>query len=306
MQVLVIGGSGFIGRHLIARLVADGHFVSVPTRRYAHGRALLPLPTVTLHSGDVHREEILAPLVEKADVVVNLVGVLHSRNGTPWGPDFDKAHVQLPEMLARLCCRYKVSHFVHISALGVSIDAPSAYLRSKMEGESRIQNIFAASQMRNWTIFRPSVVFGPDDRFMNLFAQLACWLPVLFIAGTESRLQPVFVGDVAKAITAVMRQSRHFGQVYDLAGPEVYTLAELVARAARWGGHPRPVIGLPASVGRLQAYFLEKLPGEPLMSRDNLESLKVDNVSATPMPPSLDMIPTPLEAVAPRYLARWR
>lgn len=306
MQVLVIGGSGFIGRHLISRLVAEAHFVSVPTRRYAHARDLLPLPTVTLHPIDVYQEEALAPLIEQADVVVNLVGVLHSRGGTPWGPDFDKAHVQLPEMLARLCCRYKVSHFIHISALGVSKDAPSAYLRSKLEGELRIQNVFAASQARGWTIFRPSVVFGPDDRFLNLFAQLARFLPVLCMAGTQSRMQPVYVGDVAKALVLVMGQSRHFGQVYDLAGPEVYTLAQLVARAARWSGHPRRVIGLPISVGRLQACMLEKLPGDPLMSRDNLDSLKVDNVSATPMPPSLDIIPTPLEAVAPRYLARWR
>ncbi|HBT33146.1 MAG TPA: NAD-dependent dehydratase [Pusillimonas sp.] len=306
MHVLVIGGSGFIGRHLIARLVADGHFVSVPTRRYAHARGLLPLPTVTLHPVDVHREDELAPLVERADVVVNLLGVLHSRAATPWGPEFDRAHVQFPEMLARLCCQYQVSHFLHISALGVSSDAPSGYLRSKMEGESRIKNIFAASQSHNWTLFRPSVVFGPDDRFMNLFAQLARWLPVLFMAGAQSRLQPVFVGDVAKVLTAVMGQGQHFGHTYDLAGPEVYTLAELVSRAARWGGHPRPVIGLPDSVGRLQACFFEKLPGEPLMSRDNLASLKVDNVSATPLPPSLGMIPTPLEAVVPRYLAWWR
>ncbi|MAK56474.1 MAG: NAD-dependent dehydratase [Pusillimonas sp.] len=306
MQILVVGGSGFIGRHLVAHLVAEGYFVSVPTRRYANGRALLPLPTVTLHQIDAHQEEALAPLVKRADVVVNLVGILHSRNGSPWGADFDKAHVQLPEMLARLCCQYDVTHFIHVSALGVSAQAPSAYLRSKAEGESRIQNVFHSANNSKWTIFRPSVVFGPDDRFLNLFAQLARCLPVLFIAGAQSRLQPVYVGDVVKALYEVMGKTQHFGQIYDLAGPEVYTLAELVERAARWGGHPRRVIGLPTGLGYAQALFLEKLPGQPLMSRDNLESLKVDNVSATPMPPALDIIPTPLEAVAPRYLAWWR
>ncbi|MBC7203202.1 MAG: complex I NDUFA9 subunit family protein [Pusillimonas sp.] len=306
MQVLVLGGSGFIGRHLIARLVADGHFVAVPTRRYAHGRELLPLPTVTLHQVDIHQDVDLAPLVQRADIVVNLVGVLHSRPGAPWGPDFERAHVQFPERLARLCCQYPVAHFVHVSALGAAANAPSGYLRSKMEGEARIQSVFAAAQASNWTIFRPSVVFGPDDRFMNLFAQLARCLPVLFMAGTQSRLQPVFVGDVVKAITAVLRQSRYFGQTYDLAGPEVYTLGGLVAQAARWAGHPRRVIGLPTSIGYAQAWLFERLPGEPLMSRDNLESLKVDNVSASPMPPELGIIPTSLEAVVPRYLARWR
>lgn len=308
MRILVVGGTGFIGRHLVAKLVADGHVVIIPTRRYVHGRDLLPLPTVILVEANVHEDGALNRLVQGCDAVINLVGILHGRRGQPYGPDFKRAHVDLPARLAQACVRHGVRQFLHVSALGAHAQAPSGYLRSKAAGE---QAILDAYEQRNGTqghsgyaIFRPSVVFGPDDQFMNLFARLAHMLPVIFLAGAHSRLQPVYVGDVVKALVSVTYADHAPNRSYALVGPQVYTLAQLVSLAARWSGSPRWVVPVPNALGYAQALLLECLPGEPLMSRDNLDSLKVDNVSNEPLPPELGVIPTPLEAVAPRYLLR--
>lgn len=302
MRVLVIGGAGFLGRQIVGRLVAQGHVVHVPTRQYQHGRALLVHPTVTVMQADVHDDATLGRLVAGCDVVINLVGILHSRAGQPYGPDFERAHVQLPEKIAKSCLVHGVKRLIHVSALGADAQAPSGYLRSKAAGEQAIRDAYAAHQDNGFTIFRPSVVFGPEDQFMNMFARLARFFPVLPIAGVKAKMQPVYVMDVAEAILNAMNQPWARGQTYDLAGPGVYTLGELVELAARWSGHPRPVIGLPLSIGRVQAFFFECLPGEPLMSRDNLASLSVDNVCNAPINPQLGIVPTALESIAPVYL----
>ncbi len=301
MNVLVVGGTGFIGREVIGKLVQAGHQVHVPTRRYAHGRPLMVYPTVTLFEADVHDDGALDGLVKGCDVVINLVGVLHSRSGTPYGPDFARAHVQLPERLAKACLRHGVSQLIHVSALGASEQGPSAYSRSKAAGEKAIRQALAGSEV-SFTIFRPSVVFGRDDQFMNMFARLAKVFPVLPLAGARAKLQPVFVGDVAQAVSSVIGLSVAAGKTYDLAGPRAYSLGELVRLAAAWSGHPRTVIEMPMSIGRMQAAFFEMLPGQPIMSRDNLDSLKVDNVTDRPMDPDLNLVPTPLESIAPTYL----
>ncbi len=301
MNVLVIGGTGFIGREIVGKLVQAGHRVHVPTRRYVHGRPLMVYPTVTLFEADVHDDTQLEDLVKGSDVVINLVGVLHSRAGSPYGPDFDRAHVQLPTRLARACVRHAVKQLIHISALGASDQGPSAYSRSKAAGENAIRQGLAGSST-TFTIFRPSVVFGRDDQFMNMFARLAKMFPVLPLAGARAKLQPVFVGDVAQAVERVIGLSIARGKTYDLAGPRAYTLGELVRLASVWSGHPRQVVEMPMSIGRMQAALFELLPGQPIMSRDNLDSLKVDNVSDRPMDPDLNLVPTPLESVAPSYL----
>jgi uncharacterized protein YbjT (DUF2867 family) len=302
MRILVVGGSGFIGQHVVGKLASRGYSIFVPTRRLPHARELLVYPTVTVLATDLSDDTVLRKLVQGMDVVINLVGILYSPPGDPYGPAFDAVHVQLPARLARACVDFGVKRFVHVSALGASATGTSQYLRSKAAGEQAIQDITRDHAEPCTTIFRPSVVFGPRDKFLNLFAKLARVAPFMPLAGSKARMQPVYVDDVAKAIVNALDIPVTCGKTYDLVGPNVYTLGELVELAARYSGHPRMVVDLPMSIGRLQARFFELLPGEPLMSRDNLDSLQTDNVSEKPMDPVLGVIPTALEAVAPNYL----
>jgi NADH dehydrogenase len=303
MRILVIGGTGFIGRHLIARLSGAQHQILVPTRRYGLGRDLQLLPTVTLLDSNVHDDAALDRLVRGCDAVVNLVGILHGNSGRPYGSDFAQAHVHLPQRIARACRRQGARRLLHVSALGADSAGASMYQRSKGDGEAAIQQELADWREGGWTIFRPSVVFGPDDNFTNMFARLARWLPVLPLAGADVRMQPVYVGDVVAAMVSALGNTHTWGKTYELGGPQVYTLGEIARLCASWSGHPRPVIGMPMGVGRMQAMLFECLPGRPLMSRDNLDSLRRDNICIGPIAPELNVVPTGLEAVAPGYLA---
>ena len=297
-SILLIGGSGFIGTHIAARLASAGKRVIVPTRRYTRAKHLLVLPTVQIVEADVFDEATLGRLLTQVDAVINLVGVLHSRPGQPWGPAFEHAHVALPQLLTRACPRHGVKRLLQMSALGASIDGPSMYSRSKAAGE----RILLDAEGLQVTAFRPSVVFGPDDSFLNLFAKLQAVAPVMAVGGADVKFQPVYVGDVAQAFVDALDDVDSYGKVYELVGPHVYTLRELVQLAGKYSGHKRVVIGLPDAIARLQAFMLELLPGPTLMSRDNLDSMKADNVFSGhyPLPPHWK--PTPLEAVAPDYL----
>ena len=302
-RILIVGGSGFLGRHVVARLSAQNRRVIVPTRRRERARHLVLLPTVEVVQTAISTDQELDALVSRCDAVVNLVGLLHSRWGAPYGPDFAAAHVELPRRLAASCARTGVRRLVHVSALGVRDDAtalPSMYLRSKSDGERAIRETPGV----DWTIFRPSVVFGPEDQFLNMFAKLQRLFPVMPIARPDARFQPVYVGDVAQAVVHALDDAATVGKTYELAGPEVFTLEELVRLAGRWSGHPRPVVGLPYTLGQLQSSLLEYAPGPTLMSRDNFDSMKVDNVASGPIAPELGIVPTPLGAVAPLYLSR--
>jgi len=303
MRILILGGTGFIGRHLAARLAAGGHRLLVPTRRFAHGRDLLVLPTVTLVQADVHDDATLDRLMAQCSTVINLVGVLHGGRGRPYGAGFAREHVQLPGRVAQACRRNGVRRLLHVSALGADAHGPSMYLRSKGDGEAALTAPLQGWD-GGWTIFRPSVVFGPDDNFTRLFARLARVLPMLPLAGARSRIQPVYVRDVAAAIANVLDHSGARGRTYALCGPQVFALGEIARLCAAWSGHPRSVTSLPMSVGKVQAGFFELLPGTPLMSRDNLDSLTVDSVCGEAMAPELGVVPTALEAVAPAYLRR--
>lgn len=297
-DILVLGGTGFVGRSVCEKLVersggAGGRIV-VPTRHIGHARDLQMLPTLQPVQADVHDDAQLAQLVAGRHAVVNLVAVLQGDERR-----FRHVHVDLPTRLARACQAAGVKRVVHVSALGVGASAPSLYLRSKAAGEAAL-----AAAGLELTVLRPSVIFGAHDKLLNLFAALQGVAPFVPLAGADSRYQPVWVDDVAAAIVRCLDDPATIGQTYECTGPDVYTLRELVQAAGRWAGHERPVFALPGGLAQLQARVMELLPGEPLMSRDNLASMRVPNV-ATGALPGLDALgirATALSAIAPKYL----
>jgi NADH dehydrogenase len=301
--ILLLGGTGFLGRHLLNRLSGGIHRVVVPTRLYQRTRELQQLAAVdAVVEADIHDDATLARLVSGMDAVINLVGILHSRparKGQPYGPDFARAHVDLPRRVVAACAAAGVPRYLHMSAMGAGDQAPSMYLRSKAAGEHAAFSHPAVGA----TAFRPSVMFGEDDQFLNLFAAMQKFLPFVPLAGADARFQPVYVGDIAQAMARALEDDHTIGHTYELGGPAVYSLRELVELAGSYSGHKRPVIGLPDWLGRLQAAIMEHLPGTPLMSRDNLDSMKIDNIASADMWPALGLIPTELDAVAPFYLA---
>ena len=313
-SILVLGGTGFVGTQVCKQLVRQGLPVTLPTRRSGNARHLQYLPGVTVLEMDVHDEAALARAAAGHDAVVNLIAILHGNAAA-----FDKAHVVLPQKLARVCQTQAVGKVVHVSALGVDGTqpslAPSEYLRSKGRGEA-VLNRAAAESALELTVIRPSVIFGAQDQFLNLFARLQAVFPVMPLAGAYARFQPVWVDDVAAAIVcslqrSVVRQpSGAAVRILEACGPDVFTLKELVQMAGQFsganGGRGRPVIALPDVLGRLQAMLMELAPGPTLMSRDNLDSMKVDNV-ATGLVPGLQALgisPAQLEPIAREYLRK--
>ncbi len=298
-NILILGGTGFLGRDVCEKLVertesGDARIVAA-TRHPGRARPLLALPMVELETCDVHNDDALRQLVRGRDAVVNLVGILHGSEA-----DFQRAHVDLPRRLADACAAAGVRRVVHVSALGASSNAPSRYLRSKAAGEAAMRH-----REIEWTILRPSVMFGAHDSFINRFASLQRMLPVIPLAGADAKFQPVWVEDVANAVVQAIVGHAAVGQVIECAGPSVYTLRQLVQFAGRWSGHPRPIVPLPDSMARLQAWTLECLPGEPLMSRDNLDSMKVPNVASGVLPglASLGITPQSIESVMPALMS---
>jgi NADH dehydrogenase len=293
-RILLLGGTGFIGRSVCERLVRRGQGAAgrliVPTRRQQHANAVRALPGTEVLQVDLHDDAQLRRLLADCDVVVNLVGVLHGDAAA-----FQRAHVDLPRRIAQMAQALGGRRVLHVSALGVGPNAPSRYLRSKTEGEAALR----ASGLP-LTLLRPSVVFGAEDRFLNLFAALQRVLPVMLLAGAEARFQPVWVEDVAEAIVRAIDTPASIGAVYECAGPQVFSLRELVQLAGRWAGHPRPVIGLPGPLGRMQATLLGLWPA-PLMSRDNLDSMATPNVAGGELPglTALGIRPAALSQVVP-------
>jgi NADH dehydrogenase len=299
----VLGASGFIGQALCAHLARSAHgtarHIRVITRSREKAKALWSLPGVEIVQTDVRQEAELAEALEGVSAVVNLVGVLQSRNGKPWGPEFDESHVRLPSRLARCMTRQGVRRLVHISALGASDQAPSMYLRSKAAGEAALRGTLNL----DLTILRPSVVFGPGDQFLNLFARMQQFLPMVPLATAHAKFQPVYIGDMVTAIAACLRKRQTRGKIYEVIGPEVLSLYEIVHWAGFYSGHPRPIFPLPDGLAWLQALIMEHLPGRPLLSRDNLASASIPNVGEGPMAEELEVSsPVSLHAIAPAIL----
>ena len=297
-NILILGGTGFVGRHLCEKLAALPCRVTIITRRRRNAQHLQMLPMVDIVEVAQHDSTSLIPLLQDHDAVVNLVAILHGTEAA-----FEKAHVQLPLELAKACAAVGQRRIVHVSALGASADAPSMYLRSKARGEAVLLD--AALDV---SVLRPSVIFGAEDKFLNTFASLQQFFPVIPLAGSQARFQPVWVEDVATALVRCLEDKTTAGKIYEVCGPEVFTLKQLVQLAGRYSGinqgAGRPVIGLPDALARLQAWMMEMAPGQPLMSRDNLDSMKADNVASGQFPglDALGIVPTALGAVAPFYL----
>jgi uncharacterized protein YbjT (DUF2867 family) len=304
-RIAVLGGTGFVGRSVCERLVRAGNDggnvqIVVPTRRAAHANGVRFLPSVEVHEADVHDDTALLRVLSGCDAVVNLIAILHGSER-----EFERVHVALPQRLARTCLAVGVRRVVHVSALGLGPPGsaePSRYLRSKAAGETALR----AATGLELTLLRPSVIFGADDRFLNLFAQMQAVFPVLPLAGADARFQPVWVEDVAEALVRCLQRPATIGQTIECAGPEVWTLADLVRAAGRLSGHPRPVLPLPRALGRLQALVMECLPGAPLMSRDNLDSMSVPNVAGGVLPGLdwLGIVPAAVGTIAPGVLGR--
>ena len=299
-KVLLLGGSGFVGTYIVNRLSQRGIEVTVPTRRRERTKALIMQPGVSMVEANIHCEQTLTELMRGHDAVINLVGILHSRDvKLPYSDDFAQAHVELPKKIVAACKAAGVRRLVHMSALKASSDAPSGYLRSKAAGEAAV---LAAAKELDVTIFRPSVIFGPGDAFLNKFASLLSLFRVLPLAGAKARFQPAYIGDVADVMVDCLTRSDTFGQTYELAGPRAYSLRELVDYVAKLSGRCAAVINLGSGLAGLQARILSLLPNPPL-SPDNLRSMQIDNLTdgARNYP---GWNPKSLESVAPGYLAK--
>ena len=297
----VFGGSGFLGRYIVRRLAADGYVVRVAVRRTARANELRSMGNVSqvvpLYCS-LADEATVARAVEGADVVVNLVGILaEARRG-----DFERLHVEGPGRIARLASVSGVTRLVQMSAIGAASDSPAAYGRSKAGGEEAVAAAFPDA-----VVLRPSLVFGPEDEFFNRFGGLARISPVMPVFSGDTRMQPVYVGDVADAVRAVVAPGAPTGRVFELGGPRVWTFRELLGWMLAEMHRKRPLIAVPPALARLQAAILEHVPGKPL-TRDQLLMLSRDNVVSPGAAglQALGIVPTAVEMVVPSYLARYR
>lgn len=289
-RICVLGGGGFVGHHLVSLLASRGCRVWVPTRRRSRIIDLTVLPTVEVVDADVHDPAALRQLFRGMDAVINLVGILH---GTP--AEFERAHVELPRKIVQACSETDVGRLLHMSALGADAASRSVYQQTKAKGEAEVMAIGRASGVAV-TAFRPSVIFGPGDRFLSLFADLLKLAPVVPLAGAAARFQPVYVGDVARAFAQALDDTSTHDRVYNLCGPTVYTLADLLRLTARTLGLKRWIIPLDQIQSYLFARLMELKPGRKLMTRDNYYAMQTDNVCPEGFP-ALFGKPTALEAV---------
>jgi uncharacterized protein YbjT (DUF2867 family) len=297
--VCVLGGTGFVGRSLAARLQKAGFNVRIPTRNRQRHRRLLVLPSVELIEADVHDPAQLTGVLEGCDVVINLVGILNEKGHD--GSGFARAHVELPRKVVEAALELGTPRLLHMSALKANAErGPSHYLRTKGQAEKLIAE--AAGEGLRYTIFQPSVIFGPGDGFINLFATMMRLAPVVPLARPNARFAPVYVEDVTRAFTVAIDRRDTHGQTYQLCGPQIYSLREILDLIGRLLEVKRVVIGLPESVSRAQAWMMDYLLPGKIFTLDNYRSLTVNSICTEGGLARLNIEPTPLELVAPGYL----
>jgi len=273
LSIVVLGGTGFLGTRLVARLIKDGHQVTVLSRDRERHKHLLVLPGLALENCDVYQEPQLSERFRGKDVVINLVGIRNERGFG--GAGFRRAHAELTQHVLQAARSAGVARLLQVSALKASPEAPSYYLRTKGEAEKLIRD---QSTALDWTIFQPSVMFGPGDSFLNRFAGLLAAIPFAFpLARATARLQPVWVDDVVDALLHCLHGGASSRQSYELGGPQIYTLREIVGLVATLTRRRRWIVGLPNFLGRIQAFFMNFIPGRPF-SGDNYRTLGVDSV----------------------------
>ncbi|WP_020182916.1 MULTISPECIES: complex I NDUFA9 subunit family protein [unclassified Methylotenera] len=293
-KITVLGGSGFVGSSLVAKLDAAGYQVTVISRRRESAKHLILLPNVQVVQCDIFEQQKLKSMLEGSYAVINLVGILHESGRA----SFEQVHHQLPRRLAQVCGELGIERLIHMSALQASKSAPSQYLRSKAAGESAVGEF---SKKLNITIFKPSIIFGRHDSFFNLFASLVKLLPVIVLAKPDARFQPIWVEDVTSCMVNALENTDTYGKTYELGGPQVYSFRELIQKVMTMLGISRPIIGLSDKLSYLQGFAMEFLPVK-LMSRDNVRSMRVDSVTLQTLPSELGVSLMPLEAVVPEYL----
>lgn len=292
-KVCVLGGTGFVGRHLVTRLANRGYKVKVLTRHPQRHREIEVLPDTTLIEADVHDSTVLLENFSGCDAVINLVGVLHEYAGQ----NFHAVHAELPGKVVEACRAAGVKRLLHMSALHAdAAKGPSQYLFTKGEGEQAVMRAEGLAV----TCFKPSIIFAPDDNFYNQFANMLKTFPILPLACPNARFAPIYVGDVAQAFEAALGNDATIGQSYELCGPRVYTFREVVEDIARMLGLKRLVVGLPDSMARLQAKVLGLLPVK-VFTTDNYLSLQVDSICGCNGLDALGITPHSVESIMPMY-----
>lgn len=297
-KIAIVGGSGFVGSVIAERLSNRGDSVTIITRSRERSRHLWPLPNARVVETNVFDPKQLGDIFDDTDTVINLVGILNEKKDN--GEGFHRAHVALTEELLNACTRNNVHRYLHMSALNADSFAPSYYLRTKGEAENKV--LAAGDRGIDVTIFRPSVIFGRGDGLFNRFLQLLKMGPVLPLACASTRFQPVYVGDVASAFISSIENKATFGRKYDLGGPDILTLKEIVDYVNELAGLNRVVIPLGGVLSKIQAQVFEFVPGKPF-SKDNLRSASEDSVITGEN--GLDLLgitPTSYRSIVPKYI----
>ena len=294
MRIVLIGASGFLGGYLLHALTAERHHCVVLTRAAVRRSSLELLPGVDLLQADIYDVDVLTEQFANADAVVSMAGILNETGGG--GKGFHKVHVELVEGIIKACQLAGVSRLLHVSALHAG-NGSSYYLKSKGQAEALLR----ATNDLNISIFQPSVIFGRGDQFFNRFAAMMSFTPVIPLACPKARLQPVFAGDVAAVMAASLDDPMTWGKSYELAGPQSFTLKELVEWTAKTKGLRKRVIGLPRPLSAMLAVVMGLVPGKPF-SWDNYLSLKTDNTSSQNGFAYFGVEPRAIDLVVPYYL----
>lgn len=296
-MICVLGGTGYVGTRLVNRLANEGYRIRVLTRHRERHRELLVLSEVELVDGNIHDLDVLRRYFSGCDAVINLAAILNERRRG----DFQNVHVVMPGKIIQACKDVGVKRLLHMSALNASVRSDtSRYLHSKGQGEKLMA---VAAKDLDITIFRPSVIFGPQDRFFNRFALLLSLSPLPFpVVCAQARFSPVFVGDVVHAFVVALQRLESIGQSYDLCGPKEYTMRELVEFTCKTLGLKRRLFNCGPLLTAIQARILSFLPGN-LLTPDNVLSLRQDNVCSNPWPKIFAIEPVSIEAEVPKYLA---